>query len=339
MNTPASIAHYQLLELIGQDGPIETWRARDARLQRTVAIQLLRPGPETTPEAVDRFRRQAHVASLVTHPHICAVHNWGEEDGQPFVVRELLSGQRLDEVLADGAQPVDRILEVGIQLTGALCAVHRRGLVHGQLRPSNVRVTSDGHVKLLGLGTAVADPTSTAPDLGAFATTAVDIETSATSSPSDADPYHSPEQVAGHPPTAASDVFSIGVLLYEMATGTRPFTGATSAGTLDGDSLRGAGTGAARQPPHSLPGAPPRSSARSRRIRTSATHRRSICSTRCAMRGGTRVPAGVLARGGGHDGVRCPRLRWCSCRVAWSPGGSARGPAWPTRRAHATPSC
>ena len=229
MNTPASIAHYQLLELIGQDGPIETWRARDARLQRTVAIQLLRPGPETTPEAVDRFRRQAHVASLVTHPHICAVHNWGEEDGQPFVVRELLSGQRLDEVLVDGAQPVDRILEVGIQLTGALCAVHRRGLVHGQLRPSNVRVTSDGHVKLLGLGTAVADPTSTAPDLGAFATTAVDIETSATSSPSDADPYDAPEQVAGHPPTAASDVFSIGVLLYEMATGTRPFAGATSA--------------------------------------------------------------------------------------------------------------
>ena len=181
MNTPASIAHYQLLELIGQDGPVETWRARDARLQRTVALQVLRRGPDTTQEAIDRFRRQAHVASLVTHPHICAVHNWGEDDGQPFVVRELLSGERLDQLLARGALAPDRVLELAIQLTGALCAVHRRGLVHGQLRPSHIRVTADGHVKLLGLGTAVADPNAAAPDLGAFATTAVDIETAAPS--------------------------------------------------------------------------------------------------------------------------------------------------------------
>jgi hypothetical protein len=230
VNTPASIAHYQLLELIGQDGPVETWRARDARLQRTVALQVLRRGRDTTQEAIDRFRRQAHVASLVTHPHICAVHNWGEDDGQPYVVRELLSGERLDQVLADGALPPDRVLELAIQLTGALCAVHRRGLVHGQLRPSHIRVTADGHVKLLGLGTAVADQNAAAPDMGAFATTAVDIETGAPPAAStDADPYLSPEQVAGHPPVAASDVFSTGVLLYEMTTGTRPFSGATAA--------------------------------------------------------------------------------------------------------------
>ncbi|AMY08270.1 Serine/threonine-protein kinase PrkC [Luteitalea pratensis] len=230
MNTPASIAHYQLLELIGQDGPVETWRARDARLQRTVAIQVLRRGPNTTQEAIDRFRRQAHVASLVTHPHICAVHNWGEDDGQPYVVRELLSGERLDQLLARGALAPDRVLELAIQLTGALCAVHRRGLVHGQLRPSHIRVTADGHVKVLGLGTAVADPNAAAPDLGAFATTAVDIETAAPfSAPTEADPYLSPEQVAGHPPVAVSDVFATGVLLYEMATGTAPFSGATGA--------------------------------------------------------------------------------------------------------------
>ena len=158
MTAPAHIAHYQLLELIGEDGPVETWRARDSRLQRTVAVQVLRRGPGTTAEAVDRFRRQAHVSSLVTHPHICAVHNWGEEDGQPYVVRELLTGRRLDEVMADGALPLDRAMEIAIQLTGALCAVHRRGLVHGHVRPAAIRLTVDGHVKLLGLGTAVADP-------------------------------------------------------------------------------------------------------------------------------------------------------------------------------------
>lgn len=228
VTTPASIAHYQLLERIGQDGPTEVWRARDARLQRIVAIQVLRRGPDTSQEAVDRFRRQAHVASLVTHPHICAVHNWGEEDGQPYVVRELLSGHRLDELLAGGALPVDRVLDLAIQLTGALCAVHRRGLVHGHVHPSNVRVTADGHVKLMGLGGAIADASASAPDLGAFATTAVDLDTSvADGVPAEGDPYLSPEQVAGHPPIAASDIFSTGVLLYEMTTGRPAFTNAS----------------------------------------------------------------------------------------------------------------
>lgn len=230
MNHPAQIAHYQLLELIGQEGLVETWRARDTRLQRSVAVQVLRRGPDTSAEVVERFRREAHVASLVTHPHICAIHNWGEEDGQPYVVREMLGGRRLDEVLADGALPVDRVLDIGIQLTGALTAVHRRGLVHGHVRPSNVRVTPDGHVKLLGLGTAVVDPEASAPDLGAFATTAVDIDTACLDPiPDGGDPYLSPEQVAGHPPVAASDVFSTGILLYEMLTGVRPFAGDTPA--------------------------------------------------------------------------------------------------------------
>lgn len=228
MSTPASIAHYQLLELIGQDGPVETWRARDARLQRTVALQVLRRTADTTPEQVDRFRRQAHVASLVTHPHICAVHNWGEDADQPYVVGELLSGERLDQVLASGAMPIDRVIDVGIQLAGALSAVHRRGLVHGQVRPSHLRITADGHVKLLGLGNAVADPASTAPGLGAFATTAVDMATSTAWAPvAEVDPYQSPEQVAGQGPTAASDLFSTGALLYEAVTGTRAFAGAS----------------------------------------------------------------------------------------------------------------
>jgi serine/threonine protein kinase len=230
VTAPSHIAHYQLLELIGEDGPVQTWRARDARLQRTVAVQVLRRCPDTSAEAVDRFRRQAHVSSLVTHPHICAVHNWGEEDGQPYVVRELLTGRRLDEVLSDGVMPLDRALEIATQVTGALCAVHRRGLVHGHVRPSSIRLTLDGHVKLLGLGSAVADPSAASPDLGAFATTAVDIETAVgPDGQPEGDPYLAPEQVAGHPPVAASDVFAVGVLLYQMTTGVPPFAGQTAA--------------------------------------------------------------------------------------------------------------
>lgn len=227
LTVAAHIAHYELIDRIGQEGPVETWRARDSRLQRTVAVQVLRRTPDMPQEVIDRFRREAHVASLITHPHICAVHNWGEDDGHPYVVRELLSGQKLDQLLTAGPLPVDRVVDLGIQLAGALCAVHRRGLVHGHVRPAAVRVTADGHVKLLGLGTAVADPTASAPDVSAFATTAVDIETTAAAAAAaEGDPYLSPEQVAGHAPTALSDVFAMGTLLYEMVTGTRPFSGA-----------------------------------------------------------------------------------------------------------------
>ncbi len=229
MAAPAHIAHYQLLELMGQDGPIETWRARDTRLQRSVAVQILRRGPDVPPEAAEHFRRDAHVASLVTHPHICAVHNWGEDDGQPYVVREMLSGPRLDEMIADGALPVEKAVDLATQLTSALCAIHRRGLVHGHVRPSNIRVTTDGHVKLLGLGTAVADPEGPAPDLGGFATTAVDIEVAPMQLREGGDPYLSPEQVAGHPPVVGSDIFATGCVLYEMLSGVRPFEGASAA--------------------------------------------------------------------------------------------------------------
>ncbi len=340
MHTPTTIAHYHLLELIGQDGPIEIWRARDSRLQRIVAVQVLRRGPDTPQEEVDRFRRQAHVASLVTHPHVCAVHNWGEEDGQPYVVRELLSGQRLDEVIGGVAMPVDRAVELAVQLTGALSAVHRRGLVHGHVRPSNVRVTTDGHVKLLGLGTAVADPAASAPDLGAFATTAVDIDPALTdAAPDEGDPYLSPEQVAGHPPIAASDVFAAGALLYEMVTGRPPFAGATPA-ELSKAIL-------------SSPPVPVRRLNRRVSIPLAAVIARAIAKdparAPCVAPGTARRPARGAASSPGRAGARA------HCRVSgpwpsrrqgsrWSavrrpPGGSVGCPVSAGLRARATPSC
>ncbi|MBA2353858.1 MAG: protein kinase, partial [Acidobacteria bacterium] len=228
MSTPEQIAHYQLLELVGRDGQAENYRARDLRLQRTVAVKLLRDGT-ASPEAVERFRREAHIASLVTHPHVAAVHDSGDDQGRAFMVSELLEGQLLANLIDHAPLPIDRVVDIALQLTGALLAAHRCGLVHGSVSPDSVFITSDGHVKVLGLGTAVVDP-AVAAGTSAFKTTAVDVETLAAAPVTHTvHPYLAPEQVAGHPASQASDLFAVGAVLYEMLTGQQAFNGETPA--------------------------------------------------------------------------------------------------------------
>ena len=232
MTARIRIAHYEILDPIGRDGPTEIYRARDLRLGRDVAIKLLRPEALTRPESLERFRREARIASLVTHPHICTVHDSGEERGQPFLVLELLEGRALDETLGAGPLPAERIIDFGLQIADALGAAHRRGVVHANLKPSNVFITNDGHVKLLELGAAGA--------LAAVGPSGTDETTSRTTPavvmPATGGvvsdffhPYLSPEQVAGVSPDHRSDIFAAGALLYEMATGTAAFGGATLA--------------------------------------------------------------------------------------------------------------
>lgn len=227
------ISHYQVLERIGRDGPTEIYRARDLRLERDVALKLLRPEVMDRPDAVERFRREARIASLVTHPHICTVHDSGEWDGQPFLVCELLEGRALDETVAEsGPLPFERVIDLGIHIADALLAAHRRGVVHANLKPSNVFITTDGHAKVLELGSAGAaapEPAVVAPPDSR--TTSV---TPVPAIPPDAageffHPYLSPEQVAGSPADHRSDIFAAGALLYEMATGTPAFKGETLA--------------------------------------------------------------------------------------------------------------
>ena len=122
------ISHYELLEPIGRDGASEIFRARDLKLDREVAVKLLRSEEISRPGAVELFRREARLASLVSHPHVCAVHESGEESGQPFLVFELLEGRALDEIIAGRPLPNDRLLDIAAQLTDALNAIHRRGL-------------------------------------------------------------------------------------------------------------------------------------------------------------------------------------------------------------------
>lgn len=228
MSTPQRISHYELMEAIGRDGPTEIYRARDLRLQREVAVKLLRPEEQARPEALERFRREARISSLVSHPHICAVHDSGDEDGQAFLVCELLEGRALDEVLASGPMPLDRVLEIAVQIADALAAAHRRGIAHGNLKPSNVFITTDGHVKLLELGAAAAASGAHPHVTGDSGTTSINVRLAAQASTGEFfHPYLSPEQVGGRAGDARSDVFAAGALLYEMAAGARAFNGAS----------------------------------------------------------------------------------------------------------------
>ena len=233
MTHPNRISHYEILSRIGRDGPAEIYRARDLRLERDVALKLLPKEAAEYPAALDRFRREARIASLVTHPHICTVHDSGEAGGVSFIVLELLEGRALDEmVAAEGPLPPDRVIDIGIQIADALVAAHRRGVVHANLKPSNVFITLDGHAKLLELGAAGAVAAQ-----GAAAAAGADSDT-ATATPAPASPqaggefFHpwlSPEQVAGEPADARSDIFAFGALLYEMATARPAFRGTTIA--------------------------------------------------------------------------------------------------------------
>ena len=225
------ISNYQLLDPIGRDGPSEIFRARDLKLDREVAVKLLRREELGRPGAVDLFRREAHIASLVSHPHICAVHDSGVEHGQPFLVCELLDGRALDDVMSGTTLPPARALEISMQIADALVAVHRRGIVHGNLKPSNVFITTDGHVKLLELGAASAatPPASTAGDSdGAAATRTIELPRVAPRAEGEFfHPYLAPEQIAGHGADHRADIFAVGTLLYEMVTGARAFEGET----------------------------------------------------------------------------------------------------------------
>ena len=233
MTERVRISHYELRGSIGRDGATEIFRARDLRLERDVAIKLLRPDEMTRPGALELFRSEARTASLVTHPHICAIHDSGEEGGRPFLVLELLDGRALDDAMAGEPLPVDRAIDIGAQIADALAAAHRRGVVHANLKPSNVFITTDGHVKLLELGAAWALATTARP---AAAASPSSVTVTMTAMPalgaSTREVFHayiSPEQVAGSPADARSDIFAAGALLYEMATGKGAFTGATAA--------------------------------------------------------------------------------------------------------------
>jgi serine/threonine-protein kinase len=221
---------YGIVAPLGAGGMGEVYRARDTRLGRTVAIKVLPAALAGDTQFRERFDREARTISALSHPHICTLHDVGEHDGKPFLVMEHLEGQTLAERLARGAIPLDEALAVATQITDALDAAHRRGIVHRDLKPANIMLTKSG-AKLLDFGLAK----SAAP---AFAGSSVSIAPTVEQTPTAQGTilgtvqYMAPEQIEGAEADARTDIFAFGVILYEMLTGRKAFTGRTPASLI-----------------------------------------------------------------------------------------------------------
>jgi len=218
---------YQITGSLGAGGMGEVYRARDTRLGREVAVKVLPEGVASSPDRLARFEREARAVAGLNHPNIVTLHSVEEEEGVRFLTMELVDGQSLDQVVTSGGLPLSRVLELAIPLANALVAAHERGVVHRDLKPGNVMVTHDGWVKVLDFGLAKV-AAEEARDPGAtVGATAGPI--SGVGQVVGTVPYMAPEQIRGETVDARSDLFALGIMLYELATGRRPFMGATPA--------------------------------------------------------------------------------------------------------------
>jgi len=218
-----TLAHYRINTAIGAGGMGEVYRATDMKLGRDVALKILPPDVASDPERLARFQREARVVAALNHPNVVTLYSVEESDSVHFLTMELIEGQPLDRLIPANGLPVERIVEIAGALAEALAAAHEKGIVHRDLKPANVMVTEEGRVKVLDFGLAKdvrAGDSSDATLTSAHTEVGVVMGTPA---------YMSPEQISGRALDHRTDIFSLGVLLHEMCTGRRPFTGQSSA--------------------------------------------------------------------------------------------------------------
>ena len=215
---------YEIQAPLGAGGMGEVYRATDTKLGRDVALKVLPAEMAGDPERLARFRREAKTLAQLDHPNIVTIHSVEESDGIHFLTMQLVEGQPLDRLIPQGGLPVERIVEIASALGDALAAAHDKGIVHRDLKPANVMVTSDGRVKVLDFGLAKDvrgfDPGNATMTSANRTEAGMVMGTPA---------YMSPEQTSGRPLDHRTDIFSLGIMLHEMATGRRPFDGTSSA--------------------------------------------------------------------------------------------------------------
>ncbi len=226
--TGARIGPYEIRGPIGAGGMGEVYRAHDTRLGRDVALKVLSPALAADPDRRERFVREARAAAALNHPHIVTIHSVEEIDGVAFLTLELIDGQTLAELIPAGGLPLDRVLTIGIALADGVGAAHQRGITHRDLKPANVMLTADGRVKVLDFGLAKVREDEQLAAAAAMPTAALTGEGRIVGTVA----YMSPEQAEGKPVDQRTDVFSLGIMLYELASGMRPFAGDTPMSTL-----------------------------------------------------------------------------------------------------------